>query len=287
MWVPPTAPDYRLSLQANQLGNVSIGLTDGTNTLLKTLSTGSPALYKVDGLDQQISSNSDTVQLAPGVTATLVGTTPSNSPASISVGASTSTAQQALQQFAAAYNNVVAAFGTQHGQNAGSLSGNSILMVAQQALSTINQYKTSSGSVGFLSAVGLDLNTQGQLTFNQSEFNSSVGSNFTALSDFLGTAQSGFVQAASNAVANLIDPAYGGITLQENALTQDLTSLNTKITDQTNQINLFQQNLLAQLSASDAAISVLQTQNTFFQGLFAITYNTGTGPTARTDNDST
>ena len=132
---------------------------------------------------------------------------------------------------------MVAAFGTQHGQNAGSLSGNSILMVAQQALSTINQYKTSSGSVGFLSAVGLDLDTQGQLTFNQSEFNSSVGSNFTALSDFLGSAQSGFVQAASNAVANLIDPAYGGITLQENALTQDLTSLSTKITDQTNQIN--------------------------------------------------
>lgn len=271
------SPDYRLALQANQLGSVSIGLSDGTNNLLQTLSTGSPALYKVDGLNKQISSTSDSVQLAPGVTATLLGTTPSGSPASISVGASTSSAQTALQNFATAYNTVVSAFATQHGQTDGALSGSSILLIAQQAMESINGYTTQSGGLGYLSAVGLDLNTQGQLTFNQSEFDSSVGSNFTALSDFVGSAQSGFVGAANNAVANLIDPAYGGITLQENALTQDLSSLSTKITDQTNQINLFQQNLALQLSASDAAISVLQSQNTFFQGLFAITYNTGTG----------
>lgn len=273
-----SSPDYRLAVQSNELGKVTIQLSDGTNnSLLNTLSTGSPALYKVDGLDQQISSTSDTVQLAPGVTANLLGTTPTGSPASISIAASTSNAQEALQQFATAYNSVVAALATQHGQNAGSLSGNSILMVAQQSLSAINEYTTQSGSLGYLSAIGLDLNDLGQLSFNQSEFDNSVGSNFTALSDFIGTAQSGFVQAASNALGNLIDPTYGGITLQENSLNQDLTNISTQITDQTNQINLFQQNLLQQLSASDATISVLQSQNTFFQGLFAITYNTGTG----------
>jgi flagellar hook-associated protein 2 len=272
-----SAPDYRLALQANQLGNVSISLSDGTENLMQTLSTGSPALYKVDGLNQQISSNSDTVQLAPGVTATLLGTTPAGSPATISVGASTTNAQTALQQFATAYNNVVAAFATQHGQTDGALSGSSILLVAQQALESINGYKTQSGSIGYLSAVGLDLNTQGQLTFNQSEFQSSVGSNFTALSNFVGDTQSGFIEAANNAIANLIDPSYGGLIVQENAVNKDLATLSSKITDQTNQINLFQQNLAKQLSASDALISVLQSQNTFFQGLFAITYNTGTG----------
>ncbi|HEX4228436.1 MAG TPA: flagellar filament capping protein FliD [Bryobacteraceae bacterium] len=275
-----SSPDYRLALQANQLGTVSISLSDGTNNLLQTLSTGTPALYKVDGLSQQISSNSDTLTLAPGVTATLLGTTPSGSPATISVAASTSSAQTALQNFATAYNTVVSAFATQHGQTDGALSGNSILLVAQQALESINGYTTQSGSLGYLSAVGLDLDAQGQLTFNQSEFDSSVGSNFTALSDFVGSAQSGFVEAANNAVANLIDPTYGGITLQENALNSDLTNLSTQITDQTNQINLFQQNLAQQLSASDAAISVLQSQNTFFEGLFAITYDTGTGSAA-------
>jgi flagellar hook-associated protein 2 len=269
-----SSPDYRLSLQANQLGDTTIGLSDGTNDLLQTLSTGTPALYEVDGLKQQISSNSDTVTLAPGVTATLLGTTQSGSPATISVAASTSSAQTALQNFATAYNNVVAAFGTQHGQNGGALAGDSILQVAQQALSSINGYSTTTGSLGFLSAVGLDLNDQGQLTFNQSEFQSSVGSNFTALTDFIGDTTTGFVAAANSALGNLIDPTYGGITLQENAITKDLTDLSTKITDQTNQINLFQQNLVAQLSKSDAAIASLQSQNSFFEGLFAITYNT-------------
>jgi flagellar hook-associated protein 2 len=272
-----SSPDYRLSLQANQLGTVSIGLSDGSNNLMQTLSTGSPALYKVDGLDKQISSNSDTLELAPGVTATLLGTTPAGSPVSVSVAASTSSAQQALQQFATAYNTVVAAFATQHGQTDGALSGSSILLVAQQALESINGYSTHSGSLGYLSAVGLDLNTQGQLTFNSSEFQSSVGSNFTALSDFLGDAQSGFIGAANAAVANLIDPSYGGLTVQENSINEDLTKLGSQITDQTNQINIFQQNLANQLSASDALITVLQSQNTFFQDLFAITYNTGTG----------
>ncbi|MGC2662274.1 MAG: flagellar filament capping protein FliD [Bryobacteraceae bacterium] len=269
-----SSPDYRLSLQANQLGDTTISLSDGTNDLLQTLSTGTPALYEVDGLQQQISSTSDTVTLAPGVTATLLGTTPSGSPATISVAASTSSAQTALQSFATAYNNVVAALATQHGQNSGALAGNSILQVAQQALSSINGYSTTTGSLGFLSAVGLDLNDQGQLTFNQSEFQSSVGSNFTALTDFIGDTTTGFVAAANSALGNLIDPTYGGITLQENAINKDLNDLATKITDQTNQINLFQQNLVAQLSKSDAAIASLQSQNSFFEGLFAITYNT-------------
>ena len=269
-----SSPDYRLSLQANQLGDTTISLSDGTNDLLQTLSTGTPALYEVDGLKQQISSNSDSVTLAPGVTATLLGTTPSGSPATISVAASTSSAQTALQNIATAYNNVVAALATQHGQNSGALAGDSILQVAQQALSSINGYSTTSGSLGFLSAVGLDLNDQGQLTFNQSEFQSSVGSNFTALTDFIGDTTTGFVAAANSALGNLIDPTYGGITLQENAITKDLNDLSTKITDQTNQINLFQQNLVALLSKSDAAIASLQSQNSFFEGLFAITYNT-------------
>lgn len=268
------SPDYRLALQANQLGGTSISLSDGTNSLLQTLSTGTPALYEVDGLKTQISSTSDTVTLAPGVTANLLGTTPTNTPATISVAASTTSAQQALQQFATAYNNVVAALATQHGQNAGALAGDSILQIAQQALSSINGYNSSTGSLGYLGAVGLDLSDTGQLTFNQSEFDSSVGSNFTALSDFIGGSTTGFVESASAALGNLIDPTYGGITLQENAINADLTSVATNITDQTNQINLFQQNLVAQLSKSDAAIASLQSQNTFFEGLFAITYNT-------------
>ena len=63
----PTAPDYRLSLQSTSLGPTTIQLNDGTQDLLTTLTTGTPAKYQVDGQPSTpISSNSSTVTIAPG-----------------------------------------------------------------------------------------------------------------------------------------------------------------------------------------------------------------------------
>ena len=47
-----------------------------------------------------------------------------------------------------------------------------------------------------------------------------------------------------------------------------LSKLNTKINDEVDYINNFQQNLLTQLAQSDAAIYQLEQQNTFYTGLF-------------------
>src|SRR5580698_9169709 len=69
----PSAPDYRLSLQSTGLGNINIQLNDGTNDLLSTTTPGVSAQYQVNGQPSTpISSNSDTVTLAPGLTADLL-----------------------------------------------------------------------------------------------------------------------------------------------------------------------------------------------------------------------
>src|SRR5204863_5327533 len=66
---PPSAPDYRLSLQSSTLGNVSIQLNDGTSDLLTPLTTGTLAQYQVNGSPvPPIQSNSRSVTIAPGVT---------------------------------------------------------------------------------------------------------------------------------------------------------------------------------------------------------------------------
>lgn len=267
------SPDYRLAVQSSTLGNVSIQLSDGSNNLLNTISTGSLATYKVDGLPNTISSDSDSITLAQGVTVNLLGTTPANSPITISVGQSTSSAQTALQTFATAYNAVVDQLAAQHGPNAGALSGDSILAVAQQALSSIADYTDFSDGITNLSGLGLDLDTQGHLTFNAAEFDQSAANNFTGLSQFLGNSTSGFLGTATSALNNLEDPTVGAVKTEEQSITQDLTSLNSKIADQENQINQFQQNLVDQLSQADATIATLQSQVTFFQGLFQIENN--------------
>lgn len=267
------SPDYRLAVQSSTLGNVSIQLSDGSNNLLDTISTGAEATYKVDGLSTPISSDSDTITLAQGVSVNLLSAPGAGSPVTITVGESTSSAQTALQTFATAYNAVVSQLAAQHGQNAGALSGDSILQVAQQALSSIVDYSNFSGGVTNLSDLGLDLDNSGNLTFNAAEFEQSAGSNFAGLSQFLGSSTSGFLGTATSALNSLEDPTVGAVKTEEASITQDLTNLNTNMGNEENSINQFQQNLVAQLSQSDAMIATLQSQVTFFQGLFQIENN--------------
>ncbi len=271
------SPDYRLAVQSSTLGGNTIQLSDGTNNLLTTISTGSDATYKVDGLPNSISSDSDSITLAQGVTVNLLGTTTPGSPISISIAPSTTTAQSALQHFAADYNGVVSLLAAQHGQNAGALSGDSVLQTAQDALSSIVDYFNLSGSITNLSGLGLDLNTQGQLTFNASEFEQSAANNFNGLSQFMGDATSGWLGVATSALDSLENTSTGAVKNEENSITTDMTQLNSKIADQENQINQFQQNLVAQLSQSDAMIATLQSQVTFFQGLFQIENSISSG----------
>ena len=263
-----SSPDYRLAVQSTTLGNVAIQLTDGSNSLLNTISTGSPATYKVDGLPDTISSSSPTVTLAPGVTVNLLGTSTPGVPTTVTVQQTTTAAQSALQQFASAYNAVVSQLNAEHGANAGPLAGSSILETARSILEDINSYSVSSGGVQTLSDIGLDLDTSGNLTFNASEFAAGGGANVGALSQFLGNATSGFLGNISSAVSGLADPTTGILKSQESTLSTDVTKLGSQMNDQINSINLYQQNLANQLSQSDATIATLSTQVTYFQDLF-------------------
>jgi flagellar hook-associated protein 2 len=265
---PPGSPDYRLAVQSTSLGNIAVGLTDGAHPLLTTVSTGSAATYKVDNLPNIISSNSRTITLAPGVTVNLLGQSATGVPTTVTVQQTTTAAQTALQQLATAYNAVVDQLATQHGSNAGALAGNSILDSARSVLRSINAYNSNSGGVQTLNDIGLDLDTAGHLTFNASEFAASGGANVSALSQFLGNAKSGFLGSITSALSSLEDPISGIFKNEETTLNANISNIGTQMTSQINDINLYQQNLATQLSASDAAIATLSTQVTYFQDLF-------------------
>jgi len=263
---PPASPDYRLAIQSTALGPVTISLGVGSSqtfsNILTVISTGANASYQVDGTP--ITGTSDMITLAPGVSVNLEQASPGN-PTTVTVSQSTASAAQALQQFASVYNQVVTQLEAQHGQNAGALSGDSILLEAQSVLSAMNGY-SANGST--LSSVGLDLDSTGHLTFNASEFALGLGNNFASLSQFLGDSTHGFIASATTSVQSLEDANSGSLTSEENAISATLKSLTSKISDQIDQINQFQQNLYNQLAASDAAIFSLTQQQTFFTQLF-------------------
>lgn len=258
-------PDYRVALQSKDLGPVSIQLNDGANDLLNTVTIGALASYKLDGLSTPITSNTDTITLSPGVTVNLLGTN-AGSPITISVKQDTTAMQKALQSFVTAYNATADQLSKSHGQSGNALQGDSVLFSAQSVLHAINGYTGASTSP--LSFLGLELDNNGHLTFNSTEFQDSASQGFGALSGYLGNATSGFIQAADSALRNLEDPVAGLIKSEEQQLTQSLSNLNTKVGDQIDYINNFQQTLLTQLAQSDAAIYQLEQQNTFYEGLF-------------------
>ena len=105
---PPSAPDYRLSLQGTAIGDLPIQLSfqanNVTTNLLTPLATGTLAQYQVNGQPMvPISSTTSTLTLAPGVTINLLkaGTT------TVSVSPGTSSISNALTAFTSAFNATV------------------------------------------------------------------------------------------------------------------------------------------------------------------------------------
>jgi flagellar hook-associated protein 2 len=262
----PTAPDYRLSLQATSLGDAGIQLNDGSQDLLQTLSTGSSATYQVDGQPSTpISSNSASVTIAPGVTVNLLqaGQT------TVTVAPDSSAAANTLSSLVTAYNNASAELGANHGTAGGPLTGQSLIYQLEQSLRDLVNYSGGSGSVQNLASLGLSLNDQGQLSFNQSQFESAEATNPNGVAAFLGSATGGgFLTTATNVLNGLEDPATGifqGVTA---SLQKQISADNDNITADQARITTMQNALTEQMAEADAAIASLESQVSYFTTLF-------------------
>lgn len=263
----PTSPDYRLSLQSTTLGDETIQLNDGSQDLLSVLSHGSAAQYQVDGQPSTpISSNSSTVTLAPGVTADLLqpGET------TVTVAPDSSAAASALSALATAYNAALADLGSNRGTAGGALTGQSVVSQLQQQLQNLTQYSSGSGAVQSLADLGLTFNSDGQLSFDQSTFDSAETTNQQAVASFLGsTAGGGFLGNATNVFNGLLNINSGVFTQTQNSYTSQINQDNSEITDTRARIATMQNNLTAQMAQADSMIASLESQVTYYTTLFA------------------
>jgi flagellar hook-associated protein 2 len=263
---PPTAPDYRLSLQSSTLGDETIQLNDGQD-LLTVLTPGAPAQYQVDGQPSTpISSNSSTVTIAPGVTADLLqaGDT------TVTVAPNASAAANALSAFATAYNSAITDLNANHGTSGGALTGQSIILQLEQSLGSVLNYTGGSGSVQNLTDLGLSFNSSGQLTFDQATFEGAENSDPSDVASFLGTAAgSGFLATATNAFSALEDANTGVFAAQQLSTQQQISSDNQEITQTQARITTMQNTLTAQMTQADTQIASLESQVSYFTNLFS------------------
>ncbi|HXI44619.1 MAG TPA: flagellar filament capping protein FliD, partial [Bryobacteraceae bacterium] len=265
---PPTAPDYRLSLQSKTLGSVSLQLNDGSDLLTTTL--GTPATYQVNGAPgTPIPTNSRSVTIAPGITVNLLKAGTST----LTVSQNASNVANALSTLVTAFNGSVDELNKSFGQNAGPLNGQSIIFDLKQSLHALASYTGGAGSFTSMSDLGLSFDTNGHLNFDPTALSSASGTQFSDLTSFLGNATNGgFLQFATNLLNGVEDPATGSITTAISSTSDQITHENQLISDQQDKINQLQTSLQAKMAAADASIAQIEQQLSYFTGLFQSMY---------------
>jgi len=259
------SPDQRIYLQGTTLGAHTFDIQDSAGDSLQNQGPeGSAASYIVDGSGNTVTSGSPSVTIATGLTVNLLSADPGN-PATITVTGTDDSLRGALSSFTSAYNKVVTDLQSQRGQSAGPLQGQPILAEITQVTDTLATYFTSSGSgVNGLAALGLKLGENGQLTFDSQTLDSAYANSPSAVASFLGSATGGgWLESATTALTDLVDPNVGLVTNEETSLQSQTTSIANQITAKNGQIATMQSNLTQQMATADTLISTLEQQDNF------------------------
>ncbi len=264
----PESPDYRLAIQSTGLGAQTIQLTDsGSNPLLTSLATGTDGSYTVNGQPPAgITTDSSTVTISPGLTVNLLAAGTST----VSVSLDASSISSALSSFVTAFNAALAQVNLSYGQNANSLSGDSVVYETSDALNNLMQYagSSNSGSIQSLTDLGITNSDTGTLTFDPSVISSMSSSQLANVVSFVGNTTSGFLADATNTMTSLTDPTTGLVTGEIANFNQESANDTTQINAQQNTVNALQTSLTNQMNAADALIQTLQQQSTFLSSLF-------------------
>jgi flagellar hook-associated protein 2 len=258
-----------LAVTANNTGATTLTLTDqdtGKNILTNT-NQGTDTKFQLNGVD--VDRPGTTINdLIPGVTLNILGkttppvmaadgsvTTPGET-VGLKVSADSSLVSSALQTLATNYNAVITQVNSQIGPNAGMLSGNNIIYQIRQTMSQLVHFQ-GSGEINNLANLGISMNLDGTMSFNQATFNGLSDSQITAAYSFLGTSTSG-IGGLQKAFSNISDPVSGTIEAQLKADAATTTRLNNQIAILEAQITTSQTTLNRQLETADQSIATLQ-----------------------------
>ena len=264
-----SSPDYRLSLQSNQLGADSIQLNDGSSDLLFTVSPGVLASYQLDGIAPPITSNSRTITVSPGLSVTLLAKSAAGSPATINVVPDTSAIQSALTQCVSAFNSTSTELVKNTGTAGGVLQSQSVVFELSNALQSLGSYSSKSSGISTLTDLGITFDQKGELSFDSTAFASATSNQIQSLSTFLGTSTTGgFLQYATNALSGITDSTSGIIASDSLSTQTEINNTNAAILAAQAKVATLQTNLTNQIAASDALVASLEQSYNLIQGLF-------------------
>jgi flagellar capping protein FliD len=261
-------PDYRISLQSKTGSSTIFDLQKTTGSHYQNEQTvGALASYEINNSGVINASATRNITISDGVTATLVGTSGGSS-VDLTVTRSTSALNTALSGFADAYNAAVDELIAQRGQSTGALAGQPIVGQLASLLSSISTY-SSNGQINGMAGLGLDLGTDGHLTYNAFTLMSADITASTSVTSFLGSATGGgFLRNATDALTSVEAPDTGLLKTSEADATSQIAKLGTTIAEKQSRVDTLQLTMQNKMAAADALIASMQQQYSYLSGLF-------------------
>jgi flagellar hook-associated protein 2 len=264
---------------AGQL-TLSASLTDASSNPVTFPSTsgqvGQDAKLTVDGVAVTSPSNTVTTVI-PGITFQLLAL--STAPVQVQITDDTTSIGTAISSFVSAYNKVIGDINTQEANTAGGspppLLGSPVLAQLQGGLTGSLFTGAASGSISYITQLGISMNNDGTLTLNADTLNSALNSHLADVTGFLQNSGS-FGQIMSTTLNNLGTQAPNGSiylaqqqnAAQETALNTDisneetlLAAQSTQLTDQLNTANQILQSIPSQLSQVNEIYSAITGYN--------------------------
>lgn len=260
------APDYRLSLRSTQLGPVTISLSDGAQETVDTLSAGTLASYRVDGLPATpITSTSRNVTVALGLSVEIkkAGTT------EVEIEQNADSIQESITALITAYNATVAELDKHRGKANGALQGEPVLSTLNDELRQLRSFVATTTGVDALDDLGIEVDRNGLMHLDTVKFQEANAGGMQPMLSFLGSATGGgFLQAATEMLEKLQNSTDGVLFTAKDGFEKQITHQDELIAENEDRIALMRESLMARMAVADALIASLEQQVTVFTGIF-------------------
>ncbi len=249
---------YRLALtatQSGQAGNMIVDASQIGGMSLEEMAQGQDALLALGNASASasnapvvVSSSSNTFTgVLPGVSLQVESAT--GQPVSVSVGNDGTNIATNLQSFVTNYNSFRSQLTTDTAYNTTTetgavLSNDTVAMQLDTQLSQLltNQF-VSSGPVQSLADVGITVQSNGTLSFNQNQFESAWNADPTAVQQMFTAAKTGVSAQFDTLITQLAGPTDSLLSTRASALNSEISDNQATIT-QMNQRLSDEQNLL-------------------------------------------
>jgi flagellar hook-associated protein 2 len=277
--------NYRLQVRGLDTGAtnaVSFGETGtslGLSNPANTVQSAQDAKIKVDGFTITRPTNqvSGVVQ---GVTLNLNQVTTSS--ANVTVASDAGSLGAKLQTMVSAYNAVVqqvhtsAGYGTTAGDNT-LLSGDSTMRSLSSDMSdTLFASIGGTGKYQTLADIGVSLNEDGTLALDQSKLSGAMTADPASVAKILagtgtsgGSGSTGVMGAVSSMVSRYTEAGDGILSTKLQSMQSEVTSLNDDTTAEQDRLNAYADQLRAQFTAMDTAVSGFKNDQSYLTRLFS------------------